>query len=110
MKFATISEAASVLGRSEQQLRRGVESGRYPHAKICGRKLVDIDELTEIIKAENATIGIKEAAELTGLPAKTIRRGAREGWLPCSKGAKAYEFIPGQLLEALEGMKERKDG
>lgn len=106
MKLATITEAAHILGKSPQQLRRGIDAGRYPFVSIGTRKLVDVDELTDIINRERATIGIKEAAELTGLPVSTIRRGAREGWLPCSKEGKSYEFLPGQLLNALQGMKK----
>lgn len=106
MKLATINEAAQILGKSPQQLRRGIDAGRYPFVSIGTRKLVDVDELTDIINRERATISIKEAAELTGLPVSTIRRGAREGWLPCSKEGKSYEFLPGQLLNALQGMKK----
>ena len=109
MKLVTINEAAPMLGKSSQQLRRGIDAGRYPYVPIGSRKLVDVDELREIIKRENATIGIEDAAELTGLSVSTIRRGAREGWLPCTKTGKAYEFLPGELLDALQDMKKRKE-
>lgn len=109
MKLMTINEAAGVVNRSEQQLRRGVSEGRYPFIEIGARKLLDVDELAEIIQAEDSTINIRQAAELTGLSEKTIRRGCREGWIPHRKGKKAYEFIPGALLAALEGMKRRKN-
>ena len=107
MKLATINEAAPILGKSPQQLRRGIDAGRYPYVPIGNRKLVDVEELSEIIKREDSTIGIREAAELTGLSEKAIRRGAQEGWLPCSKEGKSYEFIPAELLAALESKKIR---
>lgn len=107
MKLATINEAAQTLGKSPQQLRRGIEAGRYPFVSIGTRKLVDVDELVEIVNKENATIGIVEAIELTGLSDKTIRRGIREGWLPYIREGKAYRFLPGELLNALQGMKQR---
>lgn len=108
MRFMTIAEAARLLGIPEQRLRRGVEAGRYPYVQIGHRKLVDMDELEPIIRAERATIGIREAAQLTGLPETAIRRGAREGWLPCRKDGKAYIFQPEQLLAALERMKIKR--
>ena len=108
MKLVTINEAAPMLGKSTQQLRRGVDSGRYPYVPIGSRKLVDVDELREIIRAESARIGIKEAAELTGLPVNTIRRGVREGWIPSTKVGKEYEILPGELLDTLESMKKRE--
>lgn len=108
MRLMTISEAARLLGISEQRLRRGVEAGRYPYIRIGSRKLVDVDELEPVIRAEQATIGIREAAQLTGLPMTAIRRGAREGWLPCRKDGKAYLFQPAQLLDALEQMKKKR--
>ena len=107
MKLVTINEAAPLVGKSPQQLRRGIEAGRYPYVPIGNRKLVDVDELTEIIDRESATIGIEEATELTGLTDKVIRRGIREGWLPYIKEGKAYRFLPGQLIEALQSMKRK---
>lgn len=108
MKLASINEAAQALGKSPQQLRRGIDAGRYPYVAIGSRKLVDVDELAGIVQRERATIGIREAAELTGLPVSTIRRGAREGWIPCRKDGKSYEFLPGELLAAIEQMKVTK--
>lgn len=107
MNLKTINEAVGVLNRSEQQLRRGVKDGRYPYIAVGTRMLVDVDELVEIIQAEDSTINIRQAAELTGLSERAIRRGCAEGWIPHRKGNKAYEFVPGKLLEALEGMKRR---
>ena len=108
MKLASINEAAQALGKSPQQLRRGIDAGRYPYVAIGSRKLVDVDELSGIVQRENATIGIKEAAELTGLPPSAIRRGAREGWIPCRKTGKSYELLPGELLAAIEKLKVTK--
>lgn len=108
MNMATINEAAKALGINAQKLRRGVESGKYPFVPIGTRKLVDIDKLREIMGTEDATIGIKEASELTGLSEKTIRRGIREGWLPHQRHGKAYELKPGEIIAALQGMEVRK--
>lgn len=109
MKLMTVNEAAPLLGKTAQQLRRGIKNGRYPYVPVGSRQLVDIDELAEIIQGEDATIGIDEVADLTGLTPSVVRRGAREGWLPCSKGQKAYRFKPGEVLDALEGMKARNN-
>lgn len=108
MKLATINEAAVMLVKSPQQLRRGVDAGRYPFIQVGTRKLVDVDELREIVNHEAATIGIEEASELTGLPVSAIRRGIREGWIPCERPGKAYAIKPGELLESLQRMKQQK--
>ena len=108
MNMATINEAAKALGINAQKLRRGVESGKYPFVPIGTRKLVDIDKLREIMGPEEATIGIKEASELTGLSEKTIRRGIREGWMPNQRHGKAYELKPGEIIAALQRMEVRK--
>lgn len=107
MKLKTINEAAALVGKSPQQLRRGIEAGRYPYVPLGSRKLMDVDELQEIIRQEDSTIGMVEAVELTGLNDKAIRRGIREGWIPCKKDGKAYRFKPGELIEALQGMKRK---
>ena len=106
MRLQSIPDAARLLVLTAQQLRRGIQAGRYPSYEIEGRTMVDVDALGEIIEAEKRTIGIEEAAELTGLSKTMIRRGARGGWLPCEKIGKAYRFIPAKLLEALEGRKK----
>ena len=106
MRLLTIPEAARILKMDKQKLRRGVQAGRYAHYEIDGRTMVDVDALGEIIEAEKRTIGIEEAAELTGLSKTMIRRGVRGGWLPCEKIGKAYRFVPARLLEALEGQKK----
>ena len=106
MRLLTIPEAARILGIPVQLLRRHVRSGRYPSYDIDGRTLVDLDELAPRVMAERATIGIRDAAELTGLSERMLRRGARGGWLPCERIGNAYRFVPAQLLAALEGRKE----
>ena len=106
MRLLTIPEAARILGIPAQMLRRYVRSGRYPSYDVDGRTLVDVDELVPLVMAERATIGIKDAAELTGLSEKMLRRGAKGGWLPCEKIGNAYRFVPAQLLAALEGRKK----
>lgn len=109
MKLMTVNEAAPLLGRTAQQLRRGMKDGRYPYVPVGSRQLVDVDELAEVIREEDATISIDEVADLTGLSPTTVRRGAREGWLPCKKGRKSYRFVPGEVVKALEQMKARNN-
>ena len=107
MKLKTINEAAVLVGKSPQQLRRGIAAGRYPYVPLGSRKLMDVDELQEIIAQEVSTIGMVEAVELTGLNDKAIRRGIREGWIPFTKDGKAYRFKPGELIAALQEMKRK---
>ena len=108
MKMTTINEAARALEIPASQIRRGIAEGRYAYIPVGNRMLVDLDELTLIIRNEKAVIGVKAASELTGLSESTIRRGAQNGWLPCTRKGVHFEFIPGQLLEALQKMKTKK--
>ena len=105
MRLQTIPEAARALGRSAQQLRRRVQAGHYPHYEVGGRVMVDVDELARIVEMERGSIGIAEAAQLTGLSINMIRRGVRGGYLPHIEVGGGYRFVPAQLLEALEGKK-----
>lgn len=105
MRLQTIPEAARALNMSAQQLRRRVRDGHYPSYEVGGRVMVDVDELARIVEMERGSIGIAEAAQLTGLSINMIRRGVRGGYLPHIEVGGGYRFVPAQLLEALEGKK-----
>ena len=106
MRLQTIPEAARLLDMNAQQLRRGIQAGHYPSYEVGGRVMVDVEELARIVDMERASIGIAEAAHLTGLSISMIRKGVRGGYLPFIKVGNGYRFIPAQLLEAL-GKKKR---
>ena len=106
MRLKTIPEAARLLGMTAQQLRRGVRACNYPSYDIDGRIMVDVDEMARIMELERASIGIAEAAQLTGLSIGMIRKGVRGGYLPYIKVGNGFRFVPARLLEALEGRKK----
>ena len=57
------------------------------------------------LEMERGSIGIAEAAQLTGLSIGMIRKGVRGGYLPHIEVGGGYRFVPAQLLDALEGKK-----
>lgn len=74
--------------------------------RIGRRTLVDADEIERDARKRSGQISVYAAAKLTGLRESTLRRGAREGWLPASKDSGGrYRFIEQQLLAAIERMK-----
>lgn len=105
MNLKTIPEAARLLDMNPQQLRRRVRDGHYPSYEVGGRVMVDMNELARIVEMERGSIGIAEAAQLTGLSIGMIRKGVRGGYLPHIEVGGGYRFVPAQLLDALEGKK-----
>ena len=103
MRLKTINEAARLLEVSSGRIRRGVEAGRYPYIESGRRKLVDVDELAAILAGEDAMIGLREAAALTGLSEGTLRRWARDGTVPARKDGKSWGCVPGHWLRRSSG-------
>lgn len=108
MKFMTIPETAKHLDTDTQVLRRGVQSGKYPFIKVGNRVLLEI-EGTKAVVAKEARDGlsIEEVHNMTGLSIGTIRRGIKEGWLPCWKRGVSYHFDEGEVREALRVLMEQ---
>lgn len=91
MRFATIRDAAAALGITESRMRRAVQTGMVPSMKLGSRSVVDIDAAAEIIKTAEG-VSIEAVSRETGLSVSAIRRGIREGWIPCEKPGRAFVF------------------
>lgn len=100
MKFATIRDAAAALGVTENRMRRAVQAGAVPSMKLGSRNVVDIDAAAEVLKHVEG-VGIEEVSRETGLSISAIRRGIREGWIPCDKPGKAFVFQMDAVREAI---------
>lgn len=110
MRMRTINEAAESLGVTREQIKRGMDDGRYPFTMWGNRRLVDIDVLREIIDAENAKekpVGICECARRTGLSVNTIRRMRQRGFLPATKIGRNYKFDLAEVQRILAGRKKK---
>lgn len=111
MKMRTINEAAEALGISRHRIRCGVEAGRYPAMRWGHRRLVDLDVLEPIVRAEDIerekAVGIGAISEMTGLPRTTIRRMCRDGVLPYTQDKRSrYMFRPSDVMAEIEKMME----
>lgn len=100
VKFATIKDAATALGVTESRMRRAVQMGMVPSMKLGSRSVVDIDAAAEVLKSAKG-VSIEEVSRETGLNISAIRRGIREGWIPCEKPGKAYVFQMDAVREAI---------
>lgn len=100
MKFKTIRDAAEALGVSEERLRRAVRAGEVPSMKLGNRSVVDIDAAAGILRSVQG-VSIDEVSRETGLSVSAIRRGIREGWIPCEKPGKAFVFDMDAVREAI---------
>ena len=70
--------------------------------KLGNRMLVDLDTAKDILKPMKEGASIEDVSQATGLNITAIRRGIREGWIPCEKPGKAYVFQLDEVLKAIE--------
>ncbi len=101
MKFKTIKGAAEALGIPEGRMRRAVRTGKVPSMKLGSRTVVDIDAAAGILRSAQG-VSIDEVSQETGLSVPAIRRGIREGWIPCEKPGKAFVFDMDAVREAIQ--------
>ena len=69
---------------------------------IGNRTLIDLDAAREILITDYTPATITEVSEATGLTVTAIRRGIREGWIPCEKPGRAYQFHLDAVIAAIE--------
>ena len=102
MNLITVPAACKALGVSETTIRRAILSKRLPVMRIGNRTLIDLDAAREILITDYTPATITEVSEATGLTVTAIRRGIREGWIPCEKPGRAYQFHLDEVIAAIE--------
>ena len=108
MNLQTVRTICKELGVSEIRVRRAIEAGKLDTLKLGSRTLVDLDTAREILKPVMEGATIEDVSKETGLNITAIRRGIREGWIPCEKPGKAYVFDLDEVKKALrKRMKEQ---
>lgn len=101
MNLQTVRVVCAELGISEIQVRRAIAAGKLDTMKLGTRLLVDLDTARELLKPEAMGASIEDVSRETGLNITAIRRGIREGWIPCEKPGKAYVFDLDEVKEAI---------
>lgn len=101
MNLRTIIEAAQLLDVSQSRVRRAVKTGQIAHVLVGNRCLVDVDTAGDELKKVQG-VPIKEICRLTGLTDSAVRRGVKEGWIPCQKPGRAMIFDPAQVMDAIQ--------
>lgn len=102
MNLQTVRTVCKKLGVSEGSVRRAIADKRLPTMKLGNRMLVDLDTAQDILKPRKEGVSIEDVSQATGLNITAIRRGIREGWIPCEKPGKAYVFQLDEVLKAIE--------
>lgn len=102
MNLQTVRTVCKELGISESRVRRAIADKSLPVMQLGNRMLVDMDTARNILKPAQAGVTIEEVSRATGLNVTAIRRGIREGWIPCEKPGKAYTFQLDQVIKAIE--------
>ena len=102
MNLQTVRTVCKELGISETSVRRAIADKRLPIMRLGNRMLVDLDTAQDLLKPRKEGATIEEVSQATGLNITAIRRGIREGWIPCEKPGKAYIFQLDEVLKAIE--------
>ncbi|MBQ8953700.1 MAG: hypothetical protein IJ048_06255 [Clostridia bacterium] len=109
MNLQTIRTVAHELDLSETTVRKAVADGRLPSLPLGNRMLVDLDAARSVLR-NHSGLNVHQLSEKTGLAVTAIRRGVREGWIPCEKSGKYLRFQLDDVLEAIKKRMEESGG
>lgn len=108
MNLQTVRTICKELGVAEIRVRRAIANGKLDTMKLGNRVLVDLDTARDVLQPVVEGASIEDVSQETGLTVTAIRRGIREGWIPCEKPGKAYVFNLDEVKQALrKRMKEQ---
>lgn len=104
-----IAKQLSDLGVTRQQVFRAINAGELRYLPMGGRRLVEMDEARAYFEAKKRYgMGIDALSTRTGLSASAIRRGVRDGWLPCRMYGRTMRFELDEVNAAIEARMESK--
>lgn len=110
MNLQTVRTVCEELGVPEIRVRRAIEAGKLDTMKLGCRTLVDLDTARDALLTpaveEGATIA--DVIRETGLKETAVRRGIREGWIPCEKPGKSYVFDLEAVKKAIRKRMKQK--
>ncbi len=101
MNLQTVRSVCKELGVSEASVRRAIADKRLATMPLGNRLLVDLDTARSVLTPPKQGEGIEEVSKQTGLSVSAIRRGIREGWIPCVKSGRAYVFQIDEVIDAI---------
>lgn len=102
MNLQTVRVICEELGVSEARVRRAIADGKLDVLKLGNRTLIDLDTARDILPPIVNGATIQDVSRETGLCETAIRRGIREGWLPCDKPGKYYVFDLDAVVKAIK--------
>ena len=108
MNLQAVNTVSNALGVSRVRVRRAIADGRLEVMKLGNRTLVDLDAARQALFPIPNGLNIEQLSVATGLSVTAIRRGIREGWIPCEKPGRAYVFDLDAVTTALAGRMEKR--
>lgn len=101
MNMQTIRTVCEALGIPEHRVRNAIRKNQLKVLPLGNRQLIDMDEARSLLACSEGTIKINELSQAIGISVSGIRRGIREGWIPCEKVANAYLFRLDEVERAI---------
>ena len=92
MNLQTINSASRALDIPAMRIRKAAADGVIDVLRVGNRMLVDLDEVSAKLRCSDRYMGIRQVCDAIGLNESAIRRGIRDGWIPCKKVGKKYIF------------------
>lgn len=106
MKKLPISEIVTGLRDldvSAYAVREAISAGDLRVLPLGAKRLIDLEEARAYFTAKRRPgIGIDALSTATGLRVSAIRRGVRDGWIPCERRGRALWFDLEQVMQAIE--------